>query len=81
MLTLGAISLIEMAHRFAVARLGRPGHERSCAFRFDATRPLAWLVAAALMVGGLLAVPPHLAVVASAWSEATIAARGEGTRL
>ena len=42
----------------------------------DVTRPLPWLVAAAMMVGGFLLFRRTWPIVASAWNEATIAARG-----
>ena len=47
----------------------------------DVTRPLPWLVAAAMMVGGLLLFRRTWPFVANAWSEATIAARGRGEHL
>jgi branched-chain amino acid transport system permease protein len=79
-MTLGAILAIEMAHRFA----SRASDGPDMAFLripLDVTRPLPWLVAAAMTIGGLLLFRRTWPYVASAWNEATIAARGRGEHL
>ena len=79
-MTLGAILAIEMAHRFA-ARASDGPDMTFLRIPLDVTRPLPWLVAAAMTVGGLLLFRRTWPFVASAWNEATLAARGRGEHL
>jgi branched-chain amino acid transport system permease protein len=79
-MTLGAILAIEMAHRFA-ARASDGPDMTFLRIPLDVTRPLPWLVAAAMTIGGLLLFRRTWPYVASAWNEATIAARGRGEHL
>ena len=79
-MTLGAILAIEMAHRFA-ARASDGPDMTFLRIPLDVTRPLPWLVAAAMTIGGLLLFRRTWPFVASAWNEATLAARGRGEHL
>ena len=76
-MTLGAILAIEMAHRFAARGLRRAGHGVPAhSARRDAAAALARRRRDD--VGGLLLFRRTWPYVASAWNEATIAARGTG---
>ncbi|MFL4988863.1 MAG: branched-chain amino acid ABC transporter permease [Microvirga sp.] len=79
-MVLGAVLAIEMAYRFTVRVSDGPD---MIFFRIplDVTRPLPWLVAGAMTVGGFLLFRATWPRVANAWSEATLAARGRGEHL
>jgi branched-chain amino acid transport system permease protein len=79
-MTLGAILAIEMAHRFA-ARASDGPDMAFLRIPLDVTRPLPWLVAAAMTIGGFLLFRRTWPYVASAWNDATLAARGRGEHL
>ena len=79
-MVLGAVLAIEMAYRFTVRVSDGPD---MIFFRIplDVTRPLPWLVAGAMTVGGFLLFRATWPRVANAWNDATLAARGRGEHL
>jgi branched-chain amino acid transport system permease protein len=76
-MVVGAILLIEMSYRFSI-RVSEGPEMTFFGLPLDVTKPLPWLVAAAMVVGGFVLFRATWPAVANAWNEATLAARGRG---
>jgi branched-chain amino acid transport system permease protein len=76
-LTLGVVLSIETLARYT-ANQDQSNLINLFGLSFDATRPLTWVVAAALVVGGYLAARLSWARVGAAWDRASAVARERG---
>ena len=79
-MVLGAILVIEMTYRFTIRASDGP-EMTFFGMPLDVTKPLPWLVAAAMTVGGFVLFRAAWPAVANAWNEATLTARGRGEQV